>query len=475
MLFRLPVIFFSSCLLYQVSFANNISLPDIGDSAGNISPAEEYRTGETVTRNIRRAGGMLDDPLVNEYLHDLGFRLVAATGKEKHPFNFFLINDKAINAFALPGGFIGINAGLISKAKSESELAGVLAHEIAHVTQRHHARQYEQGSSVPIVAAIIAAIVLGSKNADLAHAAIASAAAGSAQSQINFTRENEKEADRIGIELLSNAEFNPSGMTHFFETLDKESRIYGDSIPEFLRTHPVTPARIADAKNRVPQNAKFTHSDSTQFHLIRTRIDVLLTTNKKTLLTQFKNSLQSGNYINKAAAEYGYALALKANKHYKAALTQINQLLEKDPNRIAYILLQAQIMADSGNTRQAISRFKSALLLYPNNTTLTQGYAETLVKANKYTSAQKLLIKKVQQTKNNPRLYQLLSEAEAKLNNPANSHEALAEYYYLLGQTHEALKQLQLGLKISNIDFYLASRMEARAKVFQQEIHELEQ
>lgn len=192
--------FLFSLFLYSfsmLSYADNIVLPDIGDNAGNISPAEEYRTGEAVVRNIRRAGGILDDPLIQGYLNELGYRLVAPS-ESQQLFHFFLIKDLAINAFALPGGFIGINAGLILATKSESELAGVMAHEIAHVTQRHHARQYEQGSSsnIPIIAALIAAMVLGSQDNDVGQAAIASVAAGSAQKQINFTRSNEKEADQ---------------------------------------------------------------------------------------------------------------------------------------------------------------------------------------------------------------------------------------------------------------------------------------
>lgn len=179
-------------LLSTVCSANNIVLPNIGDNAGNVTPAEEYRTGEAVIRNIRRAGGVLDDPLIQGYLNELGYRLVAAS-ETQQPFHFFLIKDLSINAFALPGGFIGINAGLILATKSESELAGVMAHEIAHVTQRHFARRYEQGeNSVPIIAALIAAMVLGSQDNDIGQAALASVAAGSAQQQINFTREDRK-------------------------------------------------------------------------------------------------------------------------------------------------------------------------------------------------------------------------------------------------------------------------------------------
>lgn len=455
------------------SFANNIVLPDIGDSAGSISPAEEYRTGEAVIRNIRRAGGVLDDPLIQGYLNELGYRLVAPS-ETQQVFNFFLIKDHGINAFALPGGFIGINAGLILATKSESELAGVMAHEIAHVTQRHFARRFEQGSSsIPVIAALIAAIVLGSQNSDIGQAALASVAAGSAQKQINFTRANEKEADRIGINLLINAEFNPHGMAAFFDTMDKQSRLYGDSIPEFLRTHPVNQARISDAKHRASQYPNVLTTSSITYHLLRTRLKVLASDDKVALLKDFSIILQAGNYQNKEAVRYGYALALQANKQHKKALVQTQLLLKKNPERVAYNILKAQIETDAKQYTAAIKTYKKLLNIYPGNSSINLYYAETLLKANKIQLAYKILQTQISSSTKTPELYRLLSKTQAKLNKPADSHQSLAEYYYLLGQTHQAIKQLQISLKTPNIDFYLTSRLEARLKEFKNELHQL--
>ena len=472
MLYRLLL----SSLIYLicvVSFADNIALPDIGDSAGNISPAEEYRTGEAVIRNIRHAGGVLDDPIVQGYLNELGYRLVAPS-ETQQVFHFFLIKDTSINAFALPGGFIGINAGLILATKSESELAGVMAHEIAHVTQRHHARQFERGtSSVPIVAAIIAAIVLGSQGSDVGQAALASVAAGSAQNQINFTRANEKEADRIGINLLIKAEFNPHGMAAFFDTMDKESRFYGDSVPEFLRSHPVNPARIADAKHRANQYPNTLTTNSTTYYLLRTRLKVLASDNKSRLLKDFANMLEFGNYQNKEATRYGYALTLQANKKYKEALIQTNILLKTNPERIAYNVLKAQIETEAKQYSSAIQTYKKLLNIYPGNTSINLFYAETLLKANKIKLAYKVLQTVTSSANKTPKLYKLLSKTQAKLNKPAHSHQSLAEHYYLLGQTHEAIKQLEISLKTPKIDFYLTTGLEARLKEFKTELHQL--
>lgn len=463
-----------SVYLFSIlSFANNIELPDIGDSAGTISIAEEYRTGEAIIRNIRRAGGILDDPLIQGYLNELGYRLVAPS-ESQQLFHFFLIKDNAINAFALPGGFMGINAGLILATKSESELAGVMAHEIAHVTQRHHARRYEEGSgsNIPVIAALIAAMVLGGQNNDVAQAALASVAAGSAQSQINFTRANEKEADRMGINILINAEFNPHGMVAFFETMDRESRFYGESIPEFLRSHPVNPARIADAKHRASQYPNTLTSNSTTYYLLRTRLNVLASDNKEKLLKDYSSMMKLGNYQNKEATRYGYALALQANKQYAKALLETQRLLKKSPERIAYNILKAQIETDAKQYSAAIRTYKNLLNIYPGNSTINFYYAETLLKANKTKLAYEILQTPISSpSTKTPKHYRLLSEAQAKLNKPADSHQSLAEYYYLLGLTHEAIKQLQISLKTPKIDFYLTSRLEARLKEFKNELH----
>ncbi len=459
---------------HVLSYADNaIELPDIGDNAGNVSPTEEYRTGEAVIRNIRHAGGILDDLLIQGYLNELGFKLVASS-ESQLPFHFFLIKDHAINAFALPGGFIGVNAGLILATKSESELAGVMAHEVAHVTQRHFARRYEQGSSsIPVIAAIIAAMVLSTQDNDIGQAALASVAAGSAQKQINFTRANEKEADRIGIQLLINAEFNPHGMATFFDTMDKQARLYGDTIPEFLRTHPVNPARIADARHRANQYPDIISKSSLTYYLLHTRLNVLASDDKAALVKNYSTSLKQGKYQNKEATRYGYALALMENNKYTKALQQTRILLKNNPHMIAYNILKAQIETASKKYSRAVKTFKNILKFYPGNNTIQFFYAKTLLQANKIKAAHNILQKQISATNTSPEVYQLLAQTQAKLNQPASSHQSLAEYYYLLGQTHDAINQLEIGLKVPKIDFYLTSRLEARLHKFKMELQQL--
>jgi len=288
----------SLCLLCTTSFAyaKDLDLPDIGDSGASLmTPAQERRVGEAVMHNLRRAGMIVDDPIATAYLNQLGYHLLAQRDNpDQTNFSFFLVNDKSINAFALPGGFIGINYGLVMATDSEDELASVVAHEIAHVTQRHYARAYDMGKSseLPVLAAIIAAIVLGAHgNADIGQAAIATAAGASAQHQINFTRHNEEEADRIGIQLLAKAGFDPDMMAEFFEKLDKESRLYGSNVPAFLMDHPVNSERITDARNRAQQLPRPKPHDELMYLLIRDRIMAQSSSEIQTTAKKFESDL----------------------------------------------------------------------------------------------------------------------------------------------------------------------------------------
>lgn len=455
--------------------AQNVNLPSIGDSvATGMSPEQERRTGEGVIRNIRRAGGILDDPLTTDYINQLGYRLVSHSQANHGDFAFFIINDDEINAFALPGGFIGMNYGLILSSQSESELASVVAHEIAHITQRHHARAYNlaEESNIPVMAALIAAIVLGSSDNELGEAAMATLAAGTVQRQIDFTRENEKEADHIGIGLLADAGFDPFSMADFFDTLHNKSRLYGPQAPEFLRTHPVSKNRTADARNRAANYPRARLKNEFDFQLIRARLRALTSNNPKRTLNKFEQNLASGRYANKTAEQYGYALALLENNMHQKAAKVIDPLLKNDPQRIAYLLAHAKQLRLAGKMTQAINTYTKALKLYPKNEALTLQYVEMLLTNQQADKVIKVLTPLLRNTPSTPYFYKLLAQAEGQLKHDASRHIALAEYYYHIGQTHQALTQLKLALKDKTADFYQRSRIEARQKEFQQELLE---
>ncbi|MDZ7802830.1 M48 family metalloprotease [Thiohalophilus sp.] len=453
------------------------NLPDIGDAAAGVAtPAEEKRVGETVMRNIQRSGRIINDPLIDSYLNHLGYRLIAAGDSDMTDFHFFLIDAPDINAFALPGGYIGIHYGLILSTRTESELASVMAHEIAHVTQRHHARAYDfgGGSSLPVLAALIAAIVLGAQSPEIGQAAIASMTAGSIQSRINFTRANEKEADHQGIKLLANAGFDPNSMASFFEQLHKASRLYGPQGPEFLRTHPVTDTRIADARNRAREYSPSLSEDAESFHLMRNRIKVLTSREPAGLRDQFADNLKSGRYLNRTAERYGYVLSLLETGDVKRARQQLDTLLAEQPQRIAFLLGRAQLNFQQGKIDAALEHYRNALKLYPQNPALTQGYAESLLRSDQADTARQVLRDFLRERDRKPRFYQLLAEAEEKLGNRAHAQIAQGEYYYRTGLSRQAISQFNQALKSDALDFYDAARAEARLQELKNEIAALE-
>ncbi len=277
------IIAFVLCLPFAA--AQNVELPDIGSSAGTVlSPDEERQYGLRMMYELRRVDLVLDDALVSDYIHTLGYRLVALSERPEQPFTFFVVRSNDINAFAAPGGFVGINVGLMHTAESESEVAAVLAHEVAHVTQRHLVRAYEsmQKASLPIALAMIGA-VLASRNSsgDATEAALIGGMGLIQQQQINFTRHNEYEADRVGIFTLAKAGFDAEAMAGFFARMGRATRSNSAEMPEFLRTHPVTTARITEAKSRVetirrdPPAVAESAADESRFRLMRERAHVL--------------------------------------------------------------------------------------------------------------------------------------------------------------------------------------------------------
>lgn len=455
--------------------AKDLDLPDIGDSgAALMTAAQEQRVGEAVMHNLRRSGLIVDDPILTEYINHLGYQLLSQReNPEQTKFTFFLVNDKTINAFALPGGFIGINYGLVMASESESELASVLAHEIAHVTQRHYARAYDVGSAteLPILAAIIAAIVLGaSGNADIGQAAIASIAGATIQREINFTRHNEEEADRVGIQLLAKAGYDAEKMASFFEKLDNEARLYGIDIPEFLRTHPVNTSRISDARNRAHVLPPVKPRDDLTYLLMRYRIVALSNPDKQASEKKFLEDLKQAQGNQQTALRYGYMLSLIRLEKFKQAQTEVEALLKKDPHRIAFLLAKAEIEVHAGQMHQAIKTYENALRIYPANKSLTYDYVNALMQQGEYKKADQVLSTFLKTPPENPSFYQNLARVKTKTGELANAHEAMAMYYHQIGQLHQAIDQINLALKVKDLDFYTVSRLEAQLAQIKEEI-----
>lgn len=444
-------------------------LPDIGDSAGAyLSPSEEEKLGKEFLRSVRQQARLVQDPDINAYLDHLGQRLASSTADPTRNYTFFLIDNTSINAFAGPGGVIGVHTGLISAAENESELAGVLAHEIAHVTQRHLIRAYEAANrlSLPTTAAIIAAVLVGATTSpDAGIAAVSAIQAGSLQYQINFTRTNEKEADRIGIKTLQNAGFDPFGMPSFFERLQRSTRLYGKGLPEFLSTHPVTTNRIAESTSRAQAIGHTGDRDSLEFQLARARLTVLDSDQPQATRRYFESRVK--NDPDSAHDRYGLALALERTGDEAGARATLLALHKADPDRILYRTGLADLDLEYGRGQQALSLLKETLELYPGDVTVSIHYAEALLQTDQAEQARKLLVKLLERPRaQTPAVYTLLARAAQASGNRWQASQATAEMYFLNGQTQPAIQQLEQALKTADLDYYARSSLEARLKTF---------
>lgn len=462
------------CQLGSASvFAGNTNLPDLGDeSIAIISPAQERKLGEDLMRQSRRALAFVDDPELNGYIQSLGQKLVSHADTAQQDFRFFIIDNSAINAFAMPGGFIGVHTGLILATQSEAELASVLAHETAHITQRHIPRLIteSQRTSLPAMAAILAGILLAGSGHQGGEAAIALTGAAVAQKEINYTRSFEEEADRIGMQILARSGFDPRAMPTFFERMQNLNRVNETNLPEFLRTHPVTTNRIADSRNRAEQLAYRPARDRSEFEHMRAKIRALAPGNPQEIARGFKEDIAQGKFREADAERYGYVVALLRANQLATARTEVQKLLAHSPNKPAYRIMQAEIEMAARNYKQALSLYADAQTKVANNAVLMRYYANALLQTNHHRQARDLLKAALQQQPDDPVLYKMMAEAAGGTGASYEAHRALAESYYLNGDAHAAIEQLQIASRFAGDNFYLQSSLEARMAAIKDEI-----
>ncbi|MDM8566373.1 M48 family metalloprotease [Candidatus Halobeggiatoa sp. HSG11] len=459
------------CLIQMPCLA--VELPDIGISADVImSSADEDKLGKAFIRQLRQHVEVIDDIQINDYLNVLGNHLVSYSENPTQNFHFFVIKNSSVNAFAVPGGFIGIHSGLIMTTRSEGELASVLSHEIAHVTQRHIARTIEasQRLTVPKIAALIAAAIVTSIAPQAGQAAFAAIMAGNIQMQINFTRIHEKEADRIGIQTLANAGFSPYEMPNFFERMQIANRNSTTNLPELLLTHPVTTNRIAEAHDRAAKYSPKLKTENPLYNLMRAKLLVSTTDNKVKLLRTLQKMLANENYRDEGAIRYGLALALLANRRTDGVQKQIDWLIKNDDDRVMYRILKARLALANNNNTQAIQEYDKVFQIYPHDKMLGLDYAEKLLQNNMAAKAKTVLTNI--SLSSNPYYYFLLAQANQLTGSKAEAYFALAENYYLQGQTAIAVENLKQALQNVKGDFYLATRIDARYKELQAELLE---
>ena len=440
-------------------------LPDLGDASGQIiSPQQDKALGAYFMRQIRQSGVVLDDVEITSYVESLGHKLATHSENPGFGFTFFMVNEPSINAFAGPGGYIGINVGLFLASETESEMAGVMAHEIAHVTQRHLARAFDAQDkmSIPTTAAMLAAILIGATTDPAAGAAaLTAASAAGMQYQINFTRANEKEADRVGIQTLADADFDPYGMPRFFERLQKNSKLYGTRPPEFLSTHPVTTNRIAEATSRADSYPKVKVYTNLDFLLLRAKLRVSNYDNPKQVLSDFQR-YQGESGGKSAVDQYEFALLLSVNEKHGEALKIMKKLQASDPDRITYRLALARIMRAANQLEPALSVYADTLELYPGEITVILPYGTTLLAAGQSGKAYTLLTDISNKQATNPQVYKLLAQAAGATDHQEQTHTAMSQYYYLNGYTNQAIEQLKLAQKSPGLSNYETARIQAR-------------
>jgi predicted Zn-dependent protease len=454
-------------LAFTLITSQAAGLPDLGDSSrASLSESQEDQIGREIMRQERGDSDYLDDPILEDYLNSLGDKLAAASPEPGRHFEYFPVLDPTINAFALPGGFIGVNTGLISAARNESELAGVLAHETAHVTQHHIARMVsdQRMSGVATLAALAVAILAARSNSQVSEAAIATSQALNIQNQLNFTRANESEADRVGLQIMTGAGFDPQGMVTFFERLQAQGRIYENNAPAYMRTHPLTYQRIADMQNRVAQMPYRQHVDSLEFQFVRARIQAN-EGEPADALSRFEALAQSDP---DPATWYGLArAAVRAGKPERAhaALAKLDASKTASPVALA---LEAELALSERQPSRAIELLSHTMPAHSSYRPLAYIYARALLAAGKPREALIFIGEQQRTWIADARLYALLAEAHQALGEPTQSHLALAESYALQDRQGAAIEQLQMAQKAGGADFYTLSIIDARLREMKQ-------
>jgi len=452
------------------------SLPDLGEeSQATLTPAQEHKIGEMVVRQIRAGGGYLEDPEVNDYLNDIGHRLVAAIPEGRQEFQFFAMADPTVNAFALPGGYVGVNTGLILLTQTESELAAVLAHEITHVTQRHMARAAakEKNQLLYMLAALAVAVAASrtSSSGQATSAALASGQALAIQSQINFTRENEYEADRIGFQRLDAAGFDVYAMGTLMDRLQKASRFSDGDAPSYLRSHPVTHERVAEAQSRAFGKPYRQVTDSPDFQLVRALLRSYTGT-PRDAVAYFRNALAERKFNSEVAARYGLVASLLRSEEFPQAIAELAILEKMAPPHPMIDAMAAHVLMESGQLDAAIARFKSALAKYPNKMQLIYDYPQALAKAGRLREAATFLETELARFPQDGPLHRIAARTYSDLGQKQQEHRHQGEYYAWQGDFKEAVRQFELASKANDGDFYQTSAVEARLRSLRKELAE---
>ena len=453
----------------NISFANE--LPDLGDYSETIIGANEERViGSQILQQVYQSNSVIKDVEIEDYLYGLTNKLVQSSSYSGSGITFFIVNDRSINAFAMLGGVIGIHTGLILSSNSESELASVISHEIAHVSQRHLARLVGkmQKDSFKSYLGIGLALLLARSNPDLARGALTASQALTVQTVLDFTRENEKEADRVGLGILHKAGFDVRGSIDFFKTLQKGNRYSSGAAPSFLRTHPITSERISDIENRLTEYPYKQRLDNPSFHFVKAKIKVSLQ-DKKSIIKQLKINLKNKTYANELGERYALSYAYLINNNFKEAEGEWEWLKNKNIQNPMIDQLNIKILLKKGKTDEAYLALKKALIKYPNYRAFVYELANYFIEKKSINDAVKFLQSYVKIFHNDPQIYKLLAKAYSLNGRQILQYESLSESFYYSYNLQEAIVQMDMAVRARDGNFYEKSRVESRLKQLQRE------
>lgn len=405
-------------------------LPELGEGGTSLfSSEQEYQLGRAWLRMFRARVPTETDPVLQDYLEQLLFDLATHSQLKDRRLEPVLIKNETLNAFAVPGGVVGVHTGLFIYAESEEEVAAVLAHELGHLSQHHFSRGVEDSRSrtLPTLAGLLSGLVLAAAgNGDAGMAAIMATQAGAIQSQLRFSRENEQEADRVGMLTLVDAGLDPRAVPSMFERMQRSARYQGNRVPEFLLTHPVTESRIADSRARAEKYPPAKPAKEQRFALMKAKIEVSFSDNPATTIKRFQVAIDNGSG-DEIANRYGLALAQAKAGQTEAARKGLSMLLAKQPNNIAFVHAMAQLELDSGNYGIARQLLERQLKLAPRNYALSMPYAEALRKLGDAGKAEKILNEQVRLRPSDPYIWYQLAETRGLAGNVVGVHEARAE------------------------------------------------
>jgi len=452
-----------------IAQTDRVYLPELGNSASNVlSNAEEREYAAGLVRQMRAYQLLVEDPLINDFFSDMGYNLVSSSDQPEATFTFVILDQPVINAFAAPGGIVALHSGLILLADTQDEVAGVLSHEIAHITQLHMYRAFEKGKTMNVLAMLVmmGLILASGGDGDIITGAVMGSQAAAQQAQINFTRHNEVEADRIGIRTLSASGYDPQGMADFFEKMGQSSRGNGKGPPEFLRTHPVSVNRIAEAESRIQNLPAVVADEGRQFYIVQARLRALLEKNPKKAVIYFEAELEKEQTdARKDGLLYGLAISHQKNAKYEKAEAILSDLLENQPATLAFQLQLANLNLKMGRQDQAISTLAELHQSFPGNKAIALEYGKALLFEKNPDLAEEasiVLRKQLVSQNDDPTLYALYAQAANLAGDEVRSTEAIAESYYQRGGIEEAISQLEGLERQADLDYYQRARVNAR-------------